>query len=361
MHKLELQDYEWARPLFKEWGEIHLNAIAVIEGYAPGEIYVDDVPNPKTADVVSGDGHYLVGYAYNDEFNRALNALLPSDTYFGLFYHPEGWEEQFGVVLRGKYALKYPRRYYTLKHPEIPDWRARLPKGFSMRRVDAALLSSADLENRDGLHESIGATWNSLEAFLERGFGFCLVHGNEIVSWCLADFVSGDRCEIGIYTDGAHRRQGLGTLTAAATVAYAADRFTHVGWHCWANNVGSIGVAENVGFEMHQVYHIYFNHWAAENITDMSRDEFRAFAEYYEGEFANHPPTSGFPYVVTAKAWSLAGEGELAIQLLNRAVDVGWLRDLRHLEEIWPELFGFEILHHVRGWKELTARLEKTH
>jgi RimJ/RimL family protein N-acetyltransferase len=357
MHRLELQDYERVRPLFKEWGKTHLNAIAVIEGDAPGEIYADDVTHPKTADVVSGDGHYLAGYEGDGNFNRALNALLPGDTYFGLFYHPESWEEQFDVILEGKYAVKYPRRYYTLQGPAIPDWSARVPPGFAMRRVDPGLLSNLGPEEDSALRETIGETWRSLEHFFEHGFGFCLLHEGAIVSRCLADFVSGDRCEIGIYTSGAYRRQGLGILTAAAAVAYAADRFAHVGWHCWDNNVGSIGVAENVGFELRQRYSIYFNHWAAENITDMSRDEFRAFAEHYAAEFARQPPASGFPYVVAAKAWSLAGEGEAAVEYLNRAVDVGWLRDLDHLEAIWPELFSYEMLYDVEGWNELTARL----
>jgi RimJ/RimL family protein N-acetyltransferase len=357
LHKLAPQDYEQARPIFGAWAQTHLNVTAVIDGRAPGAVYVDDARDPRTADVVSGDGHYLAGYAGNDAFNRALNALLPGDTYFGLFYHAESWEEQFAVLLEGKYAVKYPRRYYTLGRPAIPDWRARLPPGFSMRRVDAALLSGLDPEERGALQEAIGETWRSPALFFEHGFGFCLLHGGAVASRCLADFVSGDCCEIGIYTAAAYRRQGLGTLTAAAAVADAADRFAHVGWHCWDNNVGSIGVAENVGFELRQRYSIYFNHWAAENITDMSRDEFRAFAGHYAAEFARQPPASGFPYVVAAKAWCLAGDGAAAVEYLHRAVDVGWLRDRDHLRALWPELFSYELLHNEEGWPELSTRL----
>ncbi|NIO43930.1 MAG: GNAT family N-acetyltransferase, partial [Burkholderiales bacterium] len=89
------------------------------------------------------------------------------------------------------------------------------------------------------------------------------------------DYVSGERCEIGVNTVWDHRRRGLGTLTAAATAAHAVDLgFTTIGWHCWDNNVGSIGVAQNVGFVRIADYDVFINHWAAENVSDMTAEEF---------------------------------------------------------------------------------------
>ncbi|MCZ7544826.1 MAG: GNAT family N-acetyltransferase [Anaerolineae bacterium] len=75
-------------------------------------------------------------------------------------------------------------------------------------------------------------------AFLDKGFGFATVHGNEVVSWSLADCVSGAACEIG-HTAEAHRRRGLAAATAAAAVEHAlSNGFTTVGWHTSKDNVG---------------------------------------------------------------------------------------------------------------------------
>ncbi|MEJ2735719.1 MAG: GNAT family N-acetyltransferase [Anaerolineae bacterium] len=232
IQEIEPKDYERLRPI-------------------AGRVYADDVAHPRTAYLISGDGHYLAGATGNQAFNEALNAALPRDHYFVLFCDPERWSGALDVVLRDTYAVRATRHYYTLAEHKMPDWQDRIPEGFSMQRVDAGFLA-AERKNRDNVLEWILEEWKSIEDFVERGFGFCLVHEDEdaAVSWSLSDYVQGDRCEMGIETDWNYRRQGFGTLAAAATAAHALEQgFSTIGWHCWHNNAGSIGVAGNVGFE----------------------------------------------------------------------------------------------------------------
>jgi RimJ/RimL family protein N-acetyltransferase len=358
LHEIGPEDHEQVRSIFAELAEIHLNITAVLDSNCPGAIYVDDVVYPQTAYVTSSDAHYLAGAQHNHAFNAALNAALPRDTYFVLFCDPDRWESALDVVLKHTYAVQARRRYYTLKHLKIADWQDRIPAGFSMQRVDAGLLAKG-LKNRDDVEGWILAEWHSVDAFFEQGFGFCLVHDNDIVSWSLSDYVSGDRCEIGINTDGDYRRRGCGTLTAAATAAYAvAHGFSGIGWHCWDNNAGSIRVAENVGFAKTADYDIFINHWAAENVSDMTRDEFRAFAEFYEREFEVRPPANGFPHIVAAKAWALSRDRNGCFRHLHRAVDLGWLRSVKQLRKMWPEFFWNPNLDQMEEWQDFTRRLE---
>jgi GNAT superfamily N-acetyltransferase len=358
MHLVEQDCYEQVRPLFAGLVEIHLNVTAVLDGDCPGQVYVDNPGRPQTALLVSGDGYYLAGDAHGQAFNAALNAFLPGDTYFVLFCDLELWRPALDVILKHKYAVRAGRRYYALRQPLVPDWPDRIPEGFTMQPVDAALLARG-LQHGGAVQEGVLCTWRTLDLFSQRGFGFCLVHGGDIASWSLCDFVSGSRCEIGITTAWDYRRRGLGTLTAAATAAQAAARgFTTVGWHCWANNAGSIGVAENVGFVQTASYDVFINHWAAENISDMTQDEFRAFAESYERWFEAEPPTSGYPHVVAATAWASARERGRCFQQLHRAVDVGWLRSVAQLRELWPELFLNPRLEQMEEWLGLRERLE---
>ena len=74
--------------------------------------------------------------------------------------------------------------------------------------------------------------WGSVPCFLERGFGSCVLHGHQIVSWSVADCISGDACEIGIHTREDYRCRGLGTLATAAAAGLGLSRYGSVGWHC---------------------------------------------------------------------------------------------------------------------------------
>lgn len=347
------------RPILAELTGMHLNLAAVLAGQAPGRVYADDAGNPRTVYLISGDAHYLTGDPGNPDFNAAVNAALPRDTYFVLFCDPVRWAGALDLVLKDTYAVRATRHYYTLQRVKIANPQARLPDGFSMRGVDAALLAQ-EPANHDAVVESILGEWSSLDTFLAHGFGFCLLHGSTIVSWSLADYVSGERCEIGIHTDWNYRRQGMGTLMAAANAARAVDRgFTTVGWHCWANNAGSIGVAEKVGFQKSAEYDVFINHWAAENVSDMTQDEFRAFAEHYEREFeANPPAASGYPHLVAATAWALAHDRAGCFRHLHQAVDLGWLRSIEHLREVWPEFFWNPNLDQMKEWQDLVRRFE---
>jgi GNAT superfamily N-acetyltransferase len=359
LRKIEARAYENLYPILAELMEMHLNLTAVLEGRAPGEIYADDAANPRTVYLISSDGHYLAGDAGNQDFNRGVNAALPRDTYFVLFCVPGRWANALELVLRDTYAIAGRRHYCILQQPAIVDWQARIPAEFSMQRLDAALLAQ-DLGNHDDVVDGILEAWSSVDTFLAHGFGSCLVYDGDIVSWSQADYVSGDRCEIGIHTAGEYRRQGLGTLTAAANAAHAiAQGFSTVGWHCWSNNAGSIGVAENVGFHKAAEYEVYINHWAAENVSDMTQDEFRAFAELYERQFETNPPAaSGYPHIVAAAAWALAGDRQGCFRQLHNAVDLGWLRSADHLREIWPEFFWNPNLDQMMEWQDLVERFE---
>jgi RimJ/RimL family protein N-acetyltransferase len=355
---LKAEGQERVRSICAELADTHLHVSAILNGDCPGEVFVDDIPQPRVAYLVSGDGHYLAGSASNRAFNRALNAALPRDHYFVLFCDPERWGEALPVVLEGTYAVQAERCYYTLSPHSLADWQGRVPAGFSMERINHQLLAR-NLTHGDQVLDRILDEWRLLDAFLERGLGTCLVHNAQIVSWSLLDYVQGDRCEMGVHTIWGQRRRGFGTITAAATAAHALDlRFSSIGWHCWANNTGSIRVAENLGFKRAANYSVCINHWAAENITDMSQQEFRAFARSYERRFQARQPASGFPYIVAAKAWALGGNRQGCYRHLHKAVELGWLRGVEQLREIWPEFFWNPELEDLPEWRTLARRLE---
>jgi len=265
--QLDRSAYEGTRALFTALDH-QLTALAVIEGRCPGNIWVDSITRPRSAFMASPEGHFLVGDDGDAAFNRDLNRLIMG-TLLGesangqrggtmaLVCDPEGWVEQFDVVLAGRVPIP-ERRWHYLFERSLVDWRNLVPEGLSIERLDQTLLDRPGLLIPEHVGRWMKHNWGSVESFLRQGLGCCAVQGQEIVSWCLTDCTSGGACEIGIRTHPEYRRRGLATLTVAATAEEClVQGFTTIGWHCHETNLGSRGVAEKVGFVKEREYMSY--------------------------------------------------------------------------------------------------------
>ena len=260
IYELSNSDYEKVRPLFRAL-EFHLSSAAVLDRNNPGRVFVDNPINPRTAFILSPEGCYLAGEAHNDAFNRALNeAIFTKDFFFedrwALFFacHPDDWQDQLTVIFDPRSPITQLQRHYICRKLGY-DWQSNIEEGFTLHRIDEILLSRPGLIIPHHVGSWMVNNWGSTSDFLKRGFGFATIHNDEVVSWSLADCISGDACEIGIHTTESYRRRGLATVTAAATVDYAlSNGFSTIGWHCPEDNLGSIGTAERVGFEKERSY-----------------------------------------------------------------------------------------------------------
>lgn len=262
--QLGKNDYKRVRPLF-EGLSYQLITVAVLAGASPGTVWADDPNQPQTAFMASPEGYFLAGSSDNEAFNRSLNELIMGTILQGdkstqyheaivVVCHPDTWEGKLDVVLKGRPPIKEQRIHFLFDQLRI-DWKSGLLKGFAVERVDESLLARPGIQIPEHLTGWMQTSWRSVDGFLQHGFGFCTVHDNRIVCWCLADCISGDACEIGIQTAKEYRRRGLATLTVAATVDYCLSHgLTTIGWHCHEDNYGSRGVADKVGFVKERDY-----------------------------------------------------------------------------------------------------------
>lgn len=231
---------------------------AVIEHTSPGHVLVDNPDHPHSCFLSTAEGCFLAGDPTNHTFNIELGKYIqkrmsaaktdPADELELIFcVSPTEWTTQFATIFPAKTPLLIPRRYYTCTQMQ---WKQPVPSPFTIMRIDPPLLANPNISVPDHIPSWVTSNWGSQEAFMEHGFGFSMMHQNQLVSWSLADCVSGNHCEIGIQTLPEYRRQGLATHTAAATVDYALQHgFTQIGWHTSEDNIGSIKVAEKVGFQ----------------------------------------------------------------------------------------------------------------
>ena len=116
-------------------------------------------------------------------------------------------------------------------------------------RIDRAFLTSATLANIEPIRAEIRWMWPSEERFATHGFGYAAMVQERVICWCTAEYVSAQRCGVGIETVPEYERRGVATATAARFIADAIRRGVTPYWECRRENIGSIRVAEKLGFE----------------------------------------------------------------------------------------------------------------
>jgi RimJ/RimL family protein N-acetyltransferase len=383
IHELKKRDYQKIKPLFKELGW-NLITSAVIEGTTPGRVYADRAEDPRTAFMCTVEGYYLAGYDNNDEFNTSLNKLILGSIFAGdtvrrdetdvaIGFHPGSWKEKMPTIFQGRIPLTTARRHYICTELKADRWQDHVPKGFKVQRIDEKLLQTAQLEIPEHVTGWMKTNWGSISDFMKKGFGFCTLHDKRIVSWSIADCISGNACEIGIHTREDYRRQGLATLTAAAAVDYSlSSGFRQVGWHCHEYNLGSIGVAEKVGFKLERKYIQYYacaNE--AHHLGETAGAHFRAkryneAIESYEKFFATQPEELpkwlreilpkelGIHYFRVAHAHAAIGKENGALEYLEKAVDNGWL-----YMDFLMSCKEFENMHGTAAWNSILKKIRK--
>jgi RimJ/RimL family protein N-acetyltransferase len=274
--------------------------------------------------------------------------------------------------------MRHRRKLYLLQALR-EDWRGRMPDDFTLARIDAQIFQS-ELVGIETMREWVLGSWRSAAAFLRDEIGFCLIHRDQLVSWCASEYTSepvpgqGKACNLGIYTVEAHRRRGFATLVASATVKSCLARgIERIGWQCWARNVASAATAERVGFELvadHPVYNGCFNqfdnlllqayyHSQADRLP-VALQRWEAAFEMWETGHPDavasphctaHPDTVGWCYYAAARVRAGWGEAHKALAHLNKAVDNGW----KHSERLQRDQ-ELAVLHETAGWDALLDR-----
>ncbi len=355
MYELEQSDFEKVRPWVQHI-PFACAVEAVLDGTCPGHVWVDDLIAPTAAVVDTPEGHYVLGNAQSERFNRALvtfimDTLCPSgrgaDWWWFYLRCPSGeaWAEALRRTLPEARTVEKPREFYICEKVTF-EWRGKIPPGFDLVRVDAPLLARDDLINIDAVRRCARSNFGSLERFLEHGFAFCMLHDNLIVSDCAADNVSAGRCEVGVHTAESYRRRGLAILTVAAAVDWAlAHGFDRVGWHCLRDNVASSATARKVGFRKVQDYTAFMvctkpvDAWILRGNFRLLRHEFAQAATWYE-QALHAVATAGesASYLVSrvedrtryafqaACARALAGQREAGLEMLADALDAAGYR-----------------------------------
>jgi RimJ/RimL family protein N-acetyltransferase len=238
--------------------EMHLALQALLAGQVSAPVYVDDIAHPHLALTRIQSRIYLAGkpggYALVDAARSVFFGVLMRDALnegredYLLFYPDASWEAFIAAMLKDREPYPRGMQYYAFKQSGL-NWRALLPDDMQVREVNAALLAE-DWQNLDFLSDEMLSERPTLDDFLQKSFGVCLTRADEILGWCLSEYNTHHRCEVGIAVRGDVRKRGLATMLALAFVEMAQARgVARLGWHCSARNVASGKTALKAGFE----------------------------------------------------------------------------------------------------------------
>ncbi|MBK8989339.1 MAG: GNAT family N-acetyltransferase [Chloroflexi bacterium] len=367
LHELAPEDLVRARPLFTPLAH-HLAIESILAGLTPGRVFVDDARRPKTAVAWFKRRLFLTGDRSRAAVNRALADLLTDVYYpamlasglgngaFTLVFTP-GWERVMDVVLAGKEPLTGRRLCFRLD-PARHAWEPALPPGFTLRPVDADLLADPTVVNREYVAEEMVSERPSAADFLAQSFGVCVLDGPRIVGWCMSEYNTGGRCELGIETADAYQRRGLARATATAVIREAVRRgYTEIGWICDADNQPSIAAAQKLGFQLwHEdpTYYAFFDpviNYGVHGNGRFRQGQYHQAVVWYEKALSlGDGPV--WLFWNAACAYAHVGNQTQVFANLNRAVAAGFA-DRAALEQSEH----FRPLHDRPQWTALLARL----
>jgi hypothetical protein len=370
--ELEPSAYARAQSLFTRF-DYSLSIKAVLAGNNPGRIFVDNIHHPKAALAMTMEGYLLSGNPDDPQIVARLHQFFAEKIFTGEIYldadwcitlavSPDSWETKLTELIP-THEIEKLNRYHFLCNELKYDWRANLPKGYSIHSITKEVLTGDRFGITDEFADwlEIELAWGSVDNFINNGIGMIAVHQGSIVSLCRADCFTGNQVDLGIVTASAHRQRGLAAVAAAATVEEAFKRgYEVIGWHCNDTNIGSWKTAEKVGFELNREYTYYFyiydeiDHLAELGWYYYQRGDHEKTRQYYEQVFENRKENPNYYYHLAAVVWGEVGDADKALAYLNAAADRGW-----SAQEYTKNNASFRCLHATQEWTEILEKIRQ--
>ena len=379
INEIQKYDFKKYKQLFKKIF-YNLNSLTVINGDNQGRIWLDVPENPKTGVLVDNENSiYLVGDPTNLDLNKEIadlifNEILPEakktaenfENTWVIYYDDDNWKKKIEQDMDIVDYLPLKRMYFFLKKPSSINWKEIIPAESTMNFINEEFLQRKDLKNFNEITDYIKKSWESKEDFIKRGFGFCLVNNEKIItSWCISDWVTEKKTEIGVGTDENFRRKGYATLVVKATIEYCLKNNFTVSWHCSSHNIASQKTAEKVGFYLAKEYDIVMgsfdkayilweNTWYRGLYLNQPEEGIRFMKRFLELREPNASQLFYYGIILVN-----AGKFKEALETFSDVVNmkphfVKMMRDtLSNGEE-------FKNLREIEGWNDLIKKLEET-
>jgi hypothetical protein len=224
---------------------------AILDGYT-GIAYANEIDNPQVSIlelpssricIAGGDPNHPAAREYFQQL---------SETKAFIFTNP-AWETLAEEFHKGK-LIRLHRYAFTsqaLDKAHLQELKATLAQEYRLEQIDLKLAEQIT-ENKSELTSDHLTNFDSPQDFIERGFGFCILKGEELVCVASTFLVFNKGIEIQIDTRKDHRGKGLATVAAAALILHSLDKGLDPNWD--AATPKSAGLAKKLGYAQQGEY-----------------------------------------------------------------------------------------------------------
>jgi GNAT superfamily N-acetyltransferase len=253
IYKVDINLRKQLFPLFEGMNDTII--LSCLQGHM-GTAWVDDLVNPTVVQVIVG---VFVFYA-GDSHAKATEELLlnlPEDIL--VIVDTDEWKNRIETLYKGsiekfqRYAFKKNAEHLDPNH--IRSFLSTLPEGYELKKIDASLAYDPSLQK---LSEDFTSQFDSIDDYIHKGVGFCILHNGQIVCAASSYSVYDDGIEIEIDTHPKHRRKGLATVAASALILDCLHRGRYPSWD--AANLESLDLAKKFGYVLDEAYDTYYIH-----------------------------------------------------------------------------------------------------
>ncbi len=228
-------------------------AKSVLQQYVTGKIYVDKTENPTVFYIYHPYGmSLLLGDYTNVDFSKSFrNYCLNADK----------------VREKADWLQVYPLEWCAVIEDiakttdNVVEQYERLNFKFNREKYDA-FRKTIDLKNWEivdtnaEIFETMPGTvvpryfWDNVTDFLSKSKSFTLVIKEQPVSTAFAAYLLDKVLEIGIQTVDGLYGKGYSSLTCCRLIDYCLDNELEPVWACKKDNLGSVKLAQKLGFEL---------------------------------------------------------------------------------------------------------------
>lgn len=222
-----------------------------------GSAQADRLPQPRAARIDIGDFCFLAGDAQALEARELVLAFPAGFSGEALLMVPPDreWEKLIQECHAGscqrvtRYAFEQQADFSREK---LMAFRDALPKGYRLEQIDGERYGQAI---RQKWSADLCSQFESCQDYLQRGLGFCVLYGKELVCGASSYTVYRGGLEIQIDTREDHQRRGLARACAAALILECLKRGIFPSWD--AANLPSRALAEQLGYRFRREYPVY--------------------------------------------------------------------------------------------------------
>lgn len=241
---------------------------AVVNGINPGWVYVDH-PTETTAALIwiqGQEGFQVVGDAQSKSFLTGLEQYMTNHiepklkqlniNWVEIGEDNDSWAETIQLVFSKRNISNDIQHVFNLKENlklgEIHDDRVMI------RRIDRDLLQCRRFDNQTFLEKKILRFWDSIDFFLQQGFGYIAEHNNNVVSLCFSAFIADQTHAIDIETLERYKGNNYGKAVARAFVEECKQKGINPYWDCSPDNIGSNRLAKSIGMTPYFNYRLFW-------------------------------------------------------------------------------------------------------